>query len=154
MWLVCPFEKGFTDHGGTKDFSDSGVWLREGKDFTAPLSPGPWTGLYSTFCGILEMFEIWFIHTNKESGMGKHINKYSNTNQVMVDACATYNAMVEWYKQRKWQWKREIGLRTPYWAKLFDFPTLFSCFRSLWDIIRKSIKLQSCSPSNYLRFDI
>ena len=34
-------ERIFTDLGGTKDFSDSGVWLREGKGFTAPLSPGP-----------------------------------------------------------------------------------------------------------------
>jgi hypothetical protein len=63
-----PTERDFTDHNGTTDFSDSGVWLREGKGFTAPLSPGPWTGLYSTFCGILEMFKIWFIHINGNRG--------------------------------------------------------------------------------------
>jgi hypothetical protein len=71
-----PIEKDFTSHGETKDFSDSGVWLREGKGFTAPLSPGPWTGLYSMFCGILEMFEIRFIHENEESGMGTTKQQY------------------------------------------------------------------------------
>ena len=74
-----PIEKDFTDHGETKDFSDSGVWLREGKGFTAPLSPGPWTGLYSTFCGILEMFEdqIWANNGEYENGKThKQVFKY------------------------------------------------------------------------------
>ena len=47
------------------------------------------------FVGFWKCLKINFEQITGSMGMGKHINKYSNTNQVMVDACAMYNAMVE-----------------------------------------------------------
>ena len=47
------------------------------------------------FVGFWKCLKIKFEQITGSMGMGKHINKYSNTNQVVVDAYAMYNAMVE-----------------------------------------------------------